>query len=247
MINLYQMLGISAYADQATIAQALQTKQASLPPKVVQAVQQWLLNPEVRIKYDEKLRLESPEFFQTTINPPSLAKPTIQPPPLPPLPPQNPNFNSHRTPYIAQQRVGAIYNPNVCALWSILFTPFGAYLHAKNWEVLGDEKLAEQNMLFVWVILAIIFAVFILDMLTGITIPNLVATLVPLLVWYTQLGKKQVSYVKENFGDGYARLSLVQPVLIGIVGGIIALVIIFTILSMLFGAFGLLHPKHLEG
>lgn len=258
MVNLYQILGLSPTADHASIYTALQVNQGNLPPKVVQAIHQYLLNPEMRIRYDEKLRLDNPEFFQSISPPPmSLQKPAnnfYQPNTPPPLPTPNPTFNPYQTPqsmleptsYPQHQQVEAIYNPNASALWSILFTPFGAYLHAKNWEILGNEDLARQNMVFFWVILSAIIGLTILEMLFGISVPNVAISIVPLIIWYTQLGKKQIAYVKEHFGNDYERQSLVKPVLIGIVGGMVALFILFTILTMLFSAFDLLHPKWLE-
>ena len=65
MVNLYQLLNLPPYADTAMIQAVLQHAQAtgSLEPKVVKAVQEWLLKPDVRTRYDAKLRQEQPEFF----------------------------------------------------------------------------------------------------------------------------------------------------------------------------------------
>ena len=65
MVNLYQLLNLPPYADTAMIQAVLQHAQAtgSLEPKVVKAVQEWLLKPDVRARYDAKLRQEQPEFF----------------------------------------------------------------------------------------------------------------------------------------------------------------------------------------
>lgn len=65
MVNLYQLLNLPPYADTAMIQAVLQHAQAtgSLEPKVIRAVQEWLLKPDVRARYDAKLRQEQPEFF----------------------------------------------------------------------------------------------------------------------------------------------------------------------------------------
>lgn len=65
MVNLYQLLNLPPHADTAMIQAVLQHAQAtgSLEPKVIRAVQEWLLKPDVRARYDAKLRQEQPEFF----------------------------------------------------------------------------------------------------------------------------------------------------------------------------------------
>lgn len=65
MVNLYQLLNLPPHADTAMIQAVLQHAQAtgSLEPKVIKAVQEWLLKPDVRARYDAKLRQEQPEFF----------------------------------------------------------------------------------------------------------------------------------------------------------------------------------------
>ena len=65
MVNLYQLLNLPPHADTAMIQAVFQHAQAtgSLEPKVIRAVQEWLLKPDVRARYDAKLRQEQPEFF----------------------------------------------------------------------------------------------------------------------------------------------------------------------------------------
>src|SRR5436190_17925418 len=39
-----------------------------------------------------------------------------------------------------------LWNPNAAASWCLLFSPvFGAYLHMRNWQALGDERHAQVN------------------------------------------------------------------------------------------------------
>lgn len=136
-----------------------------------------------------------------------------------------------------------LYNPNAAALWSILFTPFGAWIHAKNWEAVGEDELAKQNYVFAIAMLATVIILTVLEMLTGIGLP--IPHLALLLIWYFQFGKKQVTLFKEELGNDYEKASLVKPVLIGVVGGMIALVVVLMALEWVFGAMGLLHPKWL--
>lgn len=63
MINLYQVLGLSAHATDVQIRQALNTHAQTLDPKVIKAVNEWLLNPAVRPNYDAKLQTQEPHFF----------------------------------------------------------------------------------------------------------------------------------------------------------------------------------------
>ena len=62
-----------------------------------------------------------------------------------------------------------LWNPNVAACLSILFTPiFGAWIHAKNWENLGKDKEKKWSMLFVYgliivTLLAVLYDIFIVD------------------------------------------------------------------------------------
>jgi hypothetical protein len=114
----------------------------------------------------------------------------------------------------------AIWNPNSAANWSLLFTPaFGAYLHMKNWEALGEPTKA--SVAKVWV-LATLLA------LAGIT---LAATFLPnsrsldgvsrtvgfvlLVSWYFSSGRSQAEYVKSRYGKDYPRRSWGKPLLLG--------------------------------
>ena len=138
-----------------------------------------------------------------------------------------------------------LYNPQAVALWSILFTPFGAWFHAKNWQALEEDELAQQNLIAFWLMIAWIFAVLVLDMLTGIALPTAVSAIVPLVVWHLKLGKQQVEYVKEYFGDDYPRQSLVFVMLFGILGGYVVMFTLSYILMTLFGMLGILHSSWL--
>lgn len=87
-----------------------------------------------------------------------------------------------------------LWNPNAAANWSLIFTPIlGAWLHAKNWEVLGRPKDANRSML--WVYVGILF-------LSGVMfapIPDAwsrVLMVVWLALWYFGDAKAQVKHVQ---------------------------------------------------
>lgn len=134
-----------------------------------------------------------------------------------------------------------LYNPNAAALWSILFIPFGAWIHAKNWEAVGEDELAKQNHWCIIMMLVFVFGTYFVEMTTGIKIPSSIA-LGLLFGWYFWLGKKQIALFKEELGTDYEKKSLVMPVLVGVFGGMSAVVVGLFVMYTLLSMFGLLHP-----
>ena len=65
MVNLYQILGVSANADAATIAFAISQcrLQGDINAQVLDKAEEWLLQAEVRAKYDAQLKQEDAAFF----------------------------------------------------------------------------------------------------------------------------------------------------------------------------------------
>src|SRR6476619_2518005 len=51
----------------------------------------------------------------------------------------------------------ALWNANAAAAWSLLFSPaFGAFVHMKNWQALGDPgKAAAARMWGIWTLVAL--------------------------------------------------------------------------------------------
>ncbi|UOO89498.1 zinc ribbon domain-containing protein [Vitreoscilla massiliensis] len=71
MVNIYQLLGINIDDDAKTIqlAISIHQKAKTLPEKAIEAAKQWLLVPDVRQRYNQKLQQEHPELFtQIAIN-----------------------------------------------------------------------------------------------------------------------------------------------------------------------------------
>ncbi len=123
-----------------------------------------------------------------------------------------------------------LWNPNAAALWSLLFSPaFGAFLHAGNWSVLGDQRRAKQSMVWFYTSIAIIVAIVVLPMpeAIGDKAGRLIGMGL-LLAWYFSMGKQQIELVKEMFPNGsYRKRSWLPPLAIGAasVAGLIGLVV----------------------
>ncbi len=114
----------------------------------------------------------------------------------------------------------AIWNPNSAANWSLLFSPaFGAYLHMKNWEALGEPTKASAAKLWVLVTLlafaGIALATAFLPNPRSIDGVSRTVGLILLLSWYFSNGRSQVEYVKSRYGKNYPRRSWGKPLLLG--------------------------------
>jgi hypothetical protein len=135
----------------------------------------------------------------------------------------------------------AIWNPNSAANWSLFFSPaFGAYLHMKNWEALGEPVKAYAAKVWVWVTLLALAGI----TLAAAFLPNprsldgasRIVGLVLLLSWYFSSGRSQAEYVKSRYGKDYPRRSWGKPLLLGclaIVGFIIFIVVVAFVASAL--------------
>jgi hypothetical protein len=120
----------------------------------------------------------------------------------------------------------ALWNPNAAASWSLLFTPiFGAYLHMRNWQALGQpEKAASsKNWIIgslVCVLLLVIVPLFLPDS-KGVDALGRVFGFALLITWYYAMGKSQQAFVLGKFGKTYPRRGWSRP-LLAAVGGVIA-------------------------
>lgn len=128
----------------------------------------------------------------------------------------------------------AIWNPNSAANWSLLFSPaFGAYLHMKNWEALGEPIKA--SVAKVWVLVTLLALAG--TALAAAFLPNprsldgvsRTLGLILLLSWYFSSGRSQVQYVKSRYGKDYPRRSWGKPLLLGCLALIGFIVFIFLV------------------
>lgn len=211
MINLYQILNIPPHTSKTQIQAALARyqQQPNADAKMVQAAHAWLLNDEVRPRYDDKLRAEFPDFFAASAVPKSTS---------------NTSKSSTKTVRIAKrtpvknlandEELPYLWNPNSAALWSILFSPmFGAWLHMLNWRELGDEEMAKQNKTWVIMYPIIVIALIIIEIALDMELPS-VSGIPLLLIWYFTLGKKQIELVKNELDNEYEKRSWLKPILI---------------------------------
>ena len=113
-----------------------------------------------------------------------------------------------------------IWNPNVAACLSIIFTPiFGAWIHAKNWEVLKKEQERRWSMLFVYCLISVTIFVVYYQLFIG-DVKSSPLSIGTLLTWYFILGKSQLSHIKDN-DINYEKRSWIKPLLCGVGGYII--------------------------
>jgi hypothetical protein len=132
-----------------------------------------------------------------------------------------------------------LWNPDAAASWSLLFSPaFGAYLHMKNWEALGDLERARVNRYWVIATIALIAGLAMFGMLfpeskalDGSTRLTGIALLVS---WYLTSAKQQAAVVKERFGKTYPRRGFGLPILIAI-ACMIGLILVLTVLAIMVG------------
>lgn len=219
MIDLYALLQITPNADVATIKAALNTKREQLSPKEIKAVEEWLLVPEVRLRYDARLR----EQTQT--------EPSPSTPPIPSEKPKIVPLNNETANDDDYMDLPPMWNPKA-ALWAaiLLNVVVASVVHAINWKNLGEEKLAKENKM--WAIAGLV-GVF-TSMLFSSNGGSLGINIGLVLAWYFSVGKKQVAFFEENFNNDYEKRSWLLPVLYTL-GGAIALAFVATILASLLG------------
>ena len=115
----------------------------------------------------------------------------------------------------------ALWNPMAAALWSLLLTPaFGAWLHACNWERLGQKEQASQARgwaVAICVVNLVNLAVAAAATANGsdIGIPSWMS-LVLLGLWYGMSAHAQVKYVALRHGQAYARRTWGLPLVTGL-------------------------------
>jgi uncharacterized membrane protein YfcA len=115
----------------------------------------------------------------------------------------------------------ALWNPGAAASWSVLLSPaFGAFLHMKNWEALGEpDKAAGAKK---WVVIYIVTIVGLAAVSAFLPHNRAIPAILRLtgfcllLSWYFVSGKPQLEFVKSRYGKQYPRKGWSQPILIAI-------------------------------
>ena len=127
----------------------------------------------------------------------------------------------------------SLWNPNAAARWSLLLTPaFGAFLHMKNWQALGEPGKAATSKTWLIVIL-FLFLVLGLALLSGF-MPEVKAldrlsswaSIALLLTWYFSSARSQVAFVAGRFGTNYPRRGWLKPISLALLAfvGVLAVV-----------------------
>ena len=84
------------------------------------------------------------------------------------------------------------------------FRPPSAWLHAANWRTLGNRECARTNILYFWLVIAVIVASLSLMFVKEPTIVKLIDRAEKPLAaclffgWYVGLGREQVQHVREG-------------------------------------------------
>ena len=149
-------------------------------------------------------------------------------------------MNTMSTPNTSTDMPPELWNPNAAAYWSILFTPaFGAYLHARNAEILGRTDEVRSNMAWFYVNIGYLFFVFVSVFIPAIPDSVFRAASIGLLVgWYSSLGKNQIKHVKDMWQDRYQRKPWFKPLIIAfacLIVCIAAIIILGVVAESIFG------------
>lgn len=136
-----------------------------------------------------------------------------------------------------------LWNPNAAASWSLFFSPiFGAILHMKNWQAMGEPQKAAASR--IWAIASAAFLVFMVLLSVWLADNKAVDALARfggfgmLVAWYYALGKSQNAFVLARYGKDYPRKGWLKPLGIAIgawVGFMVAAVIVGVVAGMLGG------------
>ncbi len=124
------------------------------------------------------------------------------------------------------QDAPALWNPNTASIWSIVLTPaFGAFIHARNWDVMGEARHATIQRGWAWFYIAVLCGTALLAFISSdvreTRIRFNVVDFLYLVAWYFFGARSQIEQVREAYGQSYPRRSWLRPVLItvGIVVG----------------------------
>ena len=131
-----------------------------------------------------------------------------------------------------------LWNPNAAANWSLLFSPaFGAFLHMKNWQALGEPNKATSAK--VWFVLSLV-------VLGGFSCASVlgpysqqqtgsvrIVGFLLLIAWYFAGARGQASYLKTHFGDKYPRRGWSKPLAVAVLA-LFVFIMVVTVLAVVF-------------
>ena len=133
-----------------------------------------------------------------------------------------------------------LWNPGAAAAWSLFFTPaFGAILHMKNWQALGEPQKAAASR--AWAVGSLIFLFLMaisaiwIEESKALDALSRIAGFALLLSWYYASGKAQHSYVLERFGKTYPRRGWLVPILLALLAFAVFVAIIIAFVFLFVG------------
>lgn len=130
-----------------------------------------------------------------------------------------------------------IWNPNVIALWSVFLSPiFGAYIYARNWDILGEPERARASLCWSFAGLAGFTALYVLlpDLGDGRAHETIKTFRYGYLVlWYFGSAYAQVKFVRHNLGVDYPRRPWAQAVSAGFIALALYFGLLWQILEMI--------------
>lgn len=108
----------------------------------------------------------------------------------------------------------ALWSPSWASFLSIFFSPaFGAYVHARNWKIIGDSDKVAINMVFFWLSVGALALRITFVFLSGLnpTFAKLAfivgfSVLLLFIIWYFVVARSQSAYFDQHFRNGYRRL-----------------------------------------
>ena len=117
------------------------------------------------------------------------------------------------------QAAPALWNANAAASWSLLFSPaFGAFVHMKNWQALGEPAKASTAKTWGIATLLVLAVVSIASLVLpeSKSLDKLwrIVAFALLLSWYYTSGRAQASLIKARFGTAYPRRGWAKPLLL---------------------------------
>ncbi|QMT31720.1 hypothetical protein [Alysiella filiformis] len=191
MVNLYQILELPIDATTVEINVALR-KYQQLPhanPKIVRAVDEWLLVGATRKRYNARLRAEFPEFFQN---------------------------DEYEIEEIAEEYdteseceydffdtyTPKLWSPNKVAVAAVVISPvLGAVLTAINWRELGRDDWATPQQLWAKRFVYAHFVLAILAILTSWVWVLFLGSVLAVWWWWHGGGRAQYRFVNAHFAD----------------------------------------------
>lgn len=128
----------------------------------------------------------------------------------------------------------ALWNPNAAASWSLFLSPiFGAFLHMKNWQALGDSKKADEARTWVYVCIGFFVLLSIIAVLLpeskGIDLAFRAGAFGLLIAWYIMSARPQSRYIAGRFGISYPRKGWGKPLLYALLCFIGYLAVVFVV------------------